>query len=369
LQKGEKIAFFSTLATFLMAISKIVVGFLFNIKVLIADGFHSLSDFFLILLSYVGLKISQKEPNSKFPYGYYKVENLITLFLSILLIFLAIGFLMDLESEISFNLVPFLVTLFSLLLSGVIAYHELKIGREENLSSLFLNGVESLADVASSFLVLLSFFFPPLSKIALIFLSIMLFRIAFEFLKDSILALLDAGNEELEYEVKAITGAKEVKVRRAGPFYFVAIGVESKGFIQDVVEEWKEKKKRVMAIDRVANVFVYFLPCKENYYLLPVENKKGPMSKICDKFSESPYFLITDLENYVYLKNEVEGLKKGIKLWSLFKDYEFDAVVVKNIGDVAKAMLKEKGKFVYFTNKEFVRDAIMELRKEADHKV
>ncbi|MBW1856385.1 MAG: cation transporter, partial [Deltaproteobacteria bacterium] len=44
LKQGQKIAFIATFITFLLALMKAGVGYLFNSKLLIADAFHSGAD-------------------------------------------------------------------------------------------------------------------------------------------------------------------------------------------------------------------------------------------------------------------------------------------------------------------------------------
>ena len=51
LKQGQKIAFIATVVTFLLAVMKAAIGYLFDSKVLVADAFHSGADVLAIFAS------------------------------------------------------------------------------------------------------------------------------------------------------------------------------------------------------------------------------------------------------------------------------------------------------------------------------
>ena len=91
LKKGQRTALISSLISLLLEILKGIVGVLANSGVLIADALESTIDITSGLASFFGLKIAQKKPDEKFPYGYYKAENIASLFISGLIIYAAIN--------------------------------------------------------------------------------------------------------------------------------------------------------------------------------------------------------------------------------------------------------------------------------------
>jgi cation diffusion facilitator family transporter len=86
LKKGETAAKFSTLVNLFLAIIKGVVGVLSGSIALIADSLHSFTDIFASLAVYIGLRLSRRKPDEKFPYGYYKFETLASLVISVIII-------------------------------------------------------------------------------------------------------------------------------------------------------------------------------------------------------------------------------------------------------------------------------------------
>jgi len=86
-KKGQKAALVAGLATVFFAIAKAIAGFISGSIVLMADAIHSATDSFSTFFAWFGLKIAQKEPTEKFPYGFYKVENITALIVSGLIFF------------------------------------------------------------------------------------------------------------------------------------------------------------------------------------------------------------------------------------------------------------------------------------------
>ncbi|QMU99376.1 hypothetical protein F0310_03055 [Borrelia sp. A-FGy1] len=80
------IGLISVLAEVVSITSKLTVGILFNSFALIADAFHVLSDFILSTITYFSLKITNKPETIHYPYGYKKMENLISFIIGIIII-------------------------------------------------------------------------------------------------------------------------------------------------------------------------------------------------------------------------------------------------------------------------------------------
>ncbi|AHH08587.1 cation transporter [Borrelia anserina] len=81
-----RIGLISVLAEVASITSKLTVGMLFNSFALIADALHVTSDFILSTITYFSLKITNKPETIYYPYGYKKMENLISLIIGIIII-------------------------------------------------------------------------------------------------------------------------------------------------------------------------------------------------------------------------------------------------------------------------------------------
>ena len=86
LKLGIKASMNATLALAFLTFLKGTVGVYSESTVLLADAVHTSLDIFATLAVWVGLKISLKNSGKRFPYGYYKAENIIALFVSLLIL-------------------------------------------------------------------------------------------------------------------------------------------------------------------------------------------------------------------------------------------------------------------------------------------
>ena len=76
LKKGQKLTEKAAFLETALALSKVFIGLASGSMALISDSIHSISDLLTIFTSWLGLKIAQKKPDQKFPYGYYKAESI-----------------------------------------------------------------------------------------------------------------------------------------------------------------------------------------------------------------------------------------------------------------------------------------------------
>ena len=136
LKKGEKAAKYSSLINLLLAIIKGIVGFLSGSIVLIADSIHSFSDIFASLAVYVGIKLSMRKPDEKFPYGYYKIETFASLSVSAIIIITGIEIALESYNAflnptvIGIPFIAIFVAAFSALVSFLLAKYKNDVAQE-----------------------------------------------------------------------------------------------------------------------------------------------------------------------------------------------------------------------------------------------
>ncbi|MGM0502302.1 MAG: cation diffusion facilitator family transporter, partial [Bacillota bacterium] len=92
---GKKVSVISLLVNILLAIVKVIVGFSFASKALVADGFHSVSDVFSTVIILMSIKISKTPPDKDHPYGHGKAESIATKILGLILIATGIFLIKD----------------------------------------------------------------------------------------------------------------------------------------------------------------------------------------------------------------------------------------------------------------------------------
>jgi divalent metal cation (Fe/Co/Zn/Cd) transporter len=84
LAKGQRTALFASAVTFGLAVAKALIGYGFHSPLLVADGFHTFSDFTVIFASWFGLFLAARKKTERFPYGLYKAETLVSFVIGLL---------------------------------------------------------------------------------------------------------------------------------------------------------------------------------------------------------------------------------------------------------------------------------------------
>jgi cation diffusion facilitator family transporter len=389
LKKGQRLTEIAAGLETLLALSKVIIGLISGSVVLISDALHSVFDLLTIFASWFGLKMAQKEPDEKFPYGYYKAESLATLFISLLIFYafsqMAVQAYSRLQQLAPIEL-PFLALGISLVDAVVLFFfgrYEIKVGKEINSQSLISLGRENRTHLITSSAVFLGTLatvnnIPYIEGIITFLVSGLIFRIGLETIREGILSLMDVSpDEELKQEmiktIETVPGVKEafeLKLRKSGPFIFgqtkVGVGkklkVEQSHQLADQVEEAVKNK-----FDQVTSFLVHIEPHVDEYrhLVLPVEKDNGLDSTLSDKFGRAPYFLFVNLEkdkiigSYV-IKNPYQDkeLRAGLAVVKLINQQRADTVITKEIGEISFHTLRDYLIDIYQTSKDNSRSAV-----------
>ncbi len=366
---GERVARNVTIVTFFLALGKLAVAMLTNSVVILADSFHSFSDIVPIMAAWFGLKIAQKPESEKFPFGYYKAENLAALFASLFIFFLGFEILSEslnrLLSEVS-NVTNDWLGISMIAVAIITSYflyrYQFRAAERTRSQAIMANATETKMDILSAFLVLFGFVssifhIPYVEGVVGIILSLFVFYAGYENFRDSALALMDAGVSEEYIEriknaalsVPRVKGVKEVKARRSGPFLMVelvilvpeGLDVDRAHKIADDVEI------RVRSLEIVDHVMVHIEPEKSEMLMARPVNEDGSLARV---FGSAPYFDIFRIlegrrEKIERMKNPGFGLskKRGVKAALSLIDRGVDVVEVKNIGDDSRKILEDAG--------------------------
>jgi cation diffusion facilitator family transporter len=241
---GEKLARTSIWILGGLGMIEIVAGQFTGSIGLAADGIDSMSDAFVSLLVWVGLKMSRKDPDERFHFGYYKVESLVAFVTSIGL--MGIGASILYRSYLGF-LDPKPIRLPALalgvlLVAGTVSIYRAlqmrRIAREFGLSSLRLSASNSIKDGAASYLIFFtvlasSFGLNHMDAVGGMIIGIFVLFISYVVVKETTLVLIDAcHNPDLVGGIRKIVEGntnvkvKDVLLRREGPYIHSEIHIE-----------------------------------------------------------------------------------------------------------------------------------------------
>lgn len=146
----------------LVAVLKIVFGFLSGALSMIADGFHSVLDASSNVVGLVGMKLARKEADPEHPYGHRKFEALAALAISLFLfmtcyeiITRVIGHSHD-GHAIDAGIATFAVMIFTMAVNFGVSRYEGARGRRLRSLILLADSRHTQSDIFASFGVLIS---------------------------------------------------------------------------------------------------------------------------------------------------------------------------------------------------------------------
>lgn len=160
-QETRKATLVGATANIVLAISKVLFGWLGHSTALIADGIHSFSDLLTDVLVILAAKFSHHEADEDHPYGHERIETAATVALSIVLIIVGVAIAYDAIVHVlnhTKTAVPqtyvLWIAAFSVLVNEGIYRYTLHVAKRINSDMLKANALHSRSDAASSLVVL-----------------------------------------------------------------------------------------------------------------------------------------------------------------------------------------------------------------------
>ncbi len=229
------------IANVLLAISKIVVGALFGMISVLADGLNNLTDCGSSVISTISFKLSAKPADKEHPYGHERIEYICSL--AVAFIILLVAFETAKESiakiisptEISFSFWILGVLIFSFIIKFSLYFYYKSVANKINSSVLKASSIDSLSDCVSTGVVLISFLICKFTGLnvdcyAGILVSLFIAYSAVGILKDVFSTLIGKSLDEntlLEIKRKLLSypnvlGVHDLSVYSYGPNKFFA---------------------------------------------------------------------------------------------------------------------------------------------------
>lgn len=347
MESSEKTAWLSVLTNLLLVCIKTGVALVSGSLAVVADAVHSLSDVVSAVVILIGIKIA-KRPARGFPYGLYKVENLVALVTSVVILFAGYEivktvFIDDsrpLPQQIPLSIAGISATI---LITWLFSRYELKIGKETGSPSLIADARHIWTDMLSSFVILASLVGSAvgfgIDKYAAVVVVVFITRSAFTIFLDSVRVLLDASLDytcltrirEIVLSDPRVAEVKNIWARNAGRYKFVELDLVLR--VNDLEKGHRlseEIENRVkVELEQVDRVLIHARPVRRDIEIIgfPLTEDKATIS---DHFGEAPYFRLlriqrpgNEISEERLLKNPFldENKAKGIKVaeWLLGK--------------------------------------------------
>jgi cation diffusion facilitator family transporter len=309
--EGKKLAVGSTALNVLLSAIKFSLYLITGSSALLAETVHSLTDVVGSLLVVGGLYLSEKK-SEQFPWGLYKVENVVAALLAGMIFLSSYEIAKVIYQPSPHGMRNLDITLIILFLMAVpiilFSQYEAKKAKAINFPSLMADAGHWKADVAPLIVVAVGIAgarlsYPVMDRIAAFVVIIVVIRAGFSILKDALKGLLDASVDmatlmkikDVVAEFPQVKETVSLHARNSGRFIFVdmVLGLASKTLkdahtIADDIEA--EIKHRIPFVERV---IIHYRPEKKGYQrcAVPLAEKEG---KISEHFGKAPFIALWD---------------------------------------------------------------------------
>jgi cation diffusion facilitator family transporter len=316
LDDSERLALASIAVNLLVAGLKYFLGVFSGSLALLADAVHSSADVVSSASIWAGIRISRRK-TKRFPYGLYKVENLVALFTSALILLAGyeiVRSVLWVGERVRAARLPYAV-------GGVIAIalillsfsrYELKRAKRLNSPSLQADAQHLATDLFAACVILASLvgtFFQikfPVDKTAALVIVGLIAWVGVKIAVDAIRVLLDASLDfntlnrirEIILETPQVRKINSLTGRNSGRFKFIEADLafkvrelEKAHFVANQIES--RIKSRVPNVD---HILIHYEPMKKESQViaLPVAEDRNHLS---EHFGEAPYFLLLTLRS------------------------------------------------------------------------
>lgn len=279
---GRKVAWVTIIINLILALSKLIIGYLYSSQGLVADGFHSATDVLSTFVVLITINISAKPADENHPYGHGKVEDIGSKILGIVLFLTALYIIRDSILKIAVNdmnvivgRTALLAAFLSIIVKEWMFRYTIRAGKRLENRALIadawhhrtdaLSSVASLTGLGGAYLGL-----KLLDPLAGITVGLMIGYKALEILKESIENLMDTSQQELIKRVskyiKKICMVREIRDIRCRKYGWrnhldITIAVSSNLSVGEGHDVATYVQKSVIdKFDEVSGVFVHIEP-------------------------------------------------------------------------------------------------------------
>ena len=350
----ERWGWYSIGVNVVLAIINLVIALVSGSLAVEAELVHNLVDFLTAVGVLIGLKLSTRK-SKDFPYGLYKLENVITVVLAVMIFVTAYEIARDaLFTPIRQATVePWMLigVIVATIIPLVFSHFELRVGQEANSPALIADAKEYRVHVFTTGIVfaalLAQWFRFPLDRVAALVIVVAVGKTGWDLLSDGMRVLLDASlGPDTLLRIREIIAAeptvaelKWVTGRNAGRFRFVeaeiTLRVRDLEKAEAATRHIKDEIRR--AVPHVERVLIHAEPMERTHlrYAVPLADIGGTLS---DHFGEAPYFALVTVcladgaieEQQIVVNPHLEVEKaKGIRVAEWLVTRKVDVVLLK----------------------------------------
>jgi len=272
---------FGLYANIFLFIFKTIIGITSNSIALISEAVNSLMDIISSIIIKIGVKISNKKPDSSHQFGHNAAQPLAALFVAVFA--LVVGFEIVKESvdriisptEIVINFFVYIVLFLTIITKMLLRFYQLKVDKEFDSPALRAAAVDSINDVLASSLALAGIicyeaglFF--VDGIAGVFVAGFILKSGYDIAKENIDFLMGrAADEELiikivnnTMNIEGVQGYNDLRSHYVGNKFHIEIHIEVDKNLSTRISHdiGKEVQFAIENLEEIQKVFVHIDP-------------------------------------------------------------------------------------------------------------
>jgi cation diffusion facilitator family transporter len=389
----ERVGVFSVLINIALVGMKVALAAVSGSLALTASATDSAVDVFASLAVLVGLVISKRKTRT-FPFGLYKVENLVSVVIAIL-IWVA-GYEIAKEA-LAGSAAPVTVEWWLLIGAGLAviipllwSFYELRVGTEANSPSLKADGRHYQTDVVSSLIVFVavgaSGLGSSLDRVGALLVVPFISWSGWGLLRDGMKVLLDASLDQQTLQqvrdiIESFPGvarADSVVGRNSGRYRFIQADIEVRTSDLEKAHRLSEDLERAIkeGVGNVERVVIHYQPRTKTSvtYGIPLQEPAGAVS---DHLGKAPYFALVEVnakngrvvrqETIANPYRDVEK-QKGLQVARMLVDQGVDVLMVRESlqGKGPSYVLADAEVQTRITESHTLSDVLREIQAEPD---
>ena len=243
---GKIASIVGIVANIFLAAGKIVVGALFGLISVLADGLNNLTDCGSSIVSLVSFKISSKPADKEHPYGHERIEYVASLAVSFVILLIAFELLKESITKIispqafNFSIVVIITLIVSIAVKLAMFVYYRTVAKQINSDLLKATSIDSLSDCISTSAVLISVIISHFAKINIeayagVLVSLFIAIAGFKILKEMVSKLIGQAPDKALFDSvktmimkhKDVLGIHDLNIYSYGPNkYFASVHIE-----------------------------------------------------------------------------------------------------------------------------------------------
>jgi cation diffusion facilitator family transporter len=369
MEKGQKVAILAIGVNLVLFGMKFWFAELSGSVALKAEAFHSLTDVIASSTVLAGLILSKRKTKA-FPYGLYKVENLVSVIVSLAIFYagyeIAVEAIKGNTSELQNLEITIVMVVCAMAITYGFSRYEARVGAEIESPSLIADARHIRADMLANAVVLAGLISSisgfNLDRIAAFIVVFFIAWAGGKILIDGVRVLLDASldyatlssAEKMILDEPQVTEIKNLIGRNSGRYKFIEANIVLKthdfskaNFIAQRIEA--NIKRKIKNMDRI---LIHFEPTPKVNLTYAFPLKEIGQTRISHHFGEAPFFALVKVRikdkkaiEHRVIQNPFKQVEhgKGILVAEFLNKHAIDVVVTRE-------SFEGKGPFYVFSN-------------------